>query len=127
MFVTSFYASALSAMLVALSIRVIRLRRAGRIGLGDGGDKSLLGAVCAHGNFSEYVPLTLILMLIAELSHSPLWMIHALGILLLLGRALHAVGLSCQPEWVAGRLAGMAFTLVALLAGATAILPTWVP
>lgn len=121
MLVTSYYAVLLSLIFVFLSLRVIRLRRASGIGLGDGGDKMLMRATRAHGNFSEYVPLALLLMLLAELGHGPPWVLHCLGCLLLLGRALHAVGLSRQPEWPSGRVAGMGLTFVTLLSAAAAI------
>ena len=120
MLITSLYAALLSVVFVILSVRVIRLRRDGGIGLGDGGERTLLRAIRAHGNFSEYVPLALLLMLLAELSHRPPWIIHALGVLLLLGRGLHAAGLSRQPDWAFGRVAGMACTLIGLIASATA-------
>jgi uncharacterized membrane protein YecN with MAPEG domain len=117
---TSLYAALLSGMFVFLSARVICLRRASGIGLGDASDKSLLRAMRAQGNFSEYVPLALLLMLLAELNHRPLWILHVLGISLLVGRGLHAIGLSRHPDWVFGRVAGMAFTLVSLLTAALA-------
>jgi uncharacterized membrane protein YecN with MAPEG domain len=77
------------------------------------------GSACT-ANFAEYAPLALLLMALAELQHLPDWMIHALGILLLVGRATHAYGVGREPELFRARVLGMALTFAALGAGAVA-------
>ena len=64
---TPIYAGLAVLFYVFLSIRVIGLRRSTRTSLGNGGHVSLEQAIRVHGNFSEYVPLALVLMLLAEL------------------------------------------------------------
>jgi uncharacterized membrane protein YecN with MAPEG domain len=118
MTITPLYAGLLTLLFVVLSIRVIGMRRAAGVGLGDGGNRVLLRRQRAHGNFAEYVPLALVLMALAELQHLPPWLLHAIGLLLLAGRAAHAYGLSQEPELTKGRVAGMALTFAALIAGA---------
>lgn len=50
-----------------------------------------------HGNFAEYVPLAMILIMLAELGGASNRTLDALGLALLLGRAVHAFGVS-QPR-----------------------------
>lgn len=60
--ITSVYAAAIALLLLALSWRVIEARRAGRVSLGDGGDRALLRRIRAQGNCAEYAPMGLILL-----------------------------------------------------------------
>jgi uncharacterized membrane protein YecN with MAPEG domain len=105
-------------LFVLLSVRVIGQRRSARVSLGDGGDTELIRRTRVHANFAEYVPLTLILMMLAELQGQPSWRIHLIGVLLLIGRAAHAYGVSHAPQIVALRLVGMIGTIAAIVTGA---------
>lgn len=118
--ITPAYAGLFALFFVFLSVRVIRLRRAARISLGDGGDQELQRRSRVHANFAEYVPLTLILMLLAELQGQPSWTIHLIGALLLIGRATHAYGVSQAPQILKLRAVGMVTTIGAVVAGAVA-------
>lgn len=118
--ITPFYAGLAALLFVALSFRVIGLRRAARIGLGDGGDRGLLRRLRVHGNFAEYAPLAIVLMVLAELQGAPAWTIHLTGTCLLAGRLLHAYGVSQEPELMKLRVAGMILTFTALIGGALA-------
>ena len=109
---TGVYASVLAFVYVVLAVRVIRLRRGQGVAVG-GGDEVLQRAIRAHANFSEYVPLTLLLMFFAELS-APSWVVHAAGILLCLGRGVHAFGISQLREKFNQRAFGMACTFTAM-------------
>ncbi len=124
MTVTPLYAGILALIFVALSVRVIGMRRAARVAFGDGGDRRLLRRLRAHGNFAEYVPLGLILLGLAELQSMPGWMLHAIGLPLLLGRAAHACAVSQNQEPTRLRVAGMALTFVALTIGAATNIAT---
>ena len=64
---TPLYAKILSLVFVYLSFRVIGLRRAEHVALGDDGHPLLVRRLRVHGNFGEYVPLPLILMPFFEL------------------------------------------------------------
>src|SRR5262245_32832834 len=116
--VTPIYAGLLALLLVALSFRVIRFRRAARISLGDGGDEEMRRRVRVHGNFIEYVPIALILMLLAELQHQSYWLLHLMGALLIVGRLAHAYGVARVPQVMPMRVAGMVSTVAAILIGA---------
>jgi len=118
--ITPLYAAPLGLFLLLLSVLVIRQRRRSGVALGDGASRPLLRAMRAQGNFVEYVPLTLLLMVLAELQAAgPLWL-HLAGALLLAGRLVHAAGVSREPEDFRLRVTGMALTLTAL--GLAAIL-----
>ena len=118
MVVTSIYAGLLAFLFVVLSLRVIGVRRLTRVALGDGSNATLMRRIRVHGNFAEYVPLALLLMALAEAQASPKWTIHALGLVLVIGRAIHAYGVGRAPEVRYCRVVGMAATFVVLIAGA---------
>src|SRR5262245_25069841 len=116
--VSPIYAGILTLLFVALSGRVIASRRFLHVEFGDGNNKTLLRRMRAHANFAEYAPLGLLLMTLIELQDASKAAVHVVGILLLLGRGIHAYGVSREPELSSFRVAGMACTLSALLAGA---------
>jgi uncharacterized membrane protein YecN with MAPEG domain len=62
------------------------LRCAEHVALGDEGIPNLVRRLRVHGNFGEYVPLPLILMLLFELQEKRDWLIHGVGIAILCGR-----------------------------------------
>lgn len=99
--ITAFYASLLTLFYIYLSLLVINERRKYGIGIGSGNEHSLERMVRVHANFIEYVPLALLLMLFLEqLAYYP-WMVHVSGVLLLLSRLAHALGLghSAGVSW----------------------------
>lgn len=122
MYVTPIYAAALAMLFALLSIRTLLLRRSLGIGLGDGGDERMQRAVRAHGNFAEYAPLTLLLLLMLELQGVQGAWIHGLGLCLLVGRISHAFGVSRAPENYVFRVFGMAMTLTALISAASSVI-----
>ncbi len=118
--ITALYAGLLAPIFVFLSIRVIAVRRADRVAVGDGGNRLLLRRMRVQANFAEYVPLALLLMALAEGLATPFWLIHALGLALLVGRIVHAVGMSRETENFQFRVVGMVSTFTVLVAGAAA-------
>jgi hypothetical protein len=118
--VTAIYAAIVAVLVVVLGARIVPLRRSRRVGLGDGGDKDLRRAVRIHANLVEYAPMALILMAACELNGAPAWLLHGLGVALVAGRLLHALGLSRSSGISFGRTAGTALTWSVLLAGAFA-------
>jgi uncharacterized protein len=118
---TSLYAALLTALFILLSLQVIKARRTHRVALGAP-HRLVERAVRAHGNCAEYVPLGLILLGLLEGMGLPAWGIHALGSAFLAGRALHAYGISQEPEVFRYRTAGMGLTFAVLGVGAAALL-----
>ena len=120
--VMSLYAALLAILYAGLSVRTLRLRRRLRIAIGDRGDERMLRAMRAHANFAEYVPLALLLIYLVEIAPAHALLVHVLGLALLIGRALHAWGVSRSPEDFRYRVAGMALTLGSLLMAALYLL-----
>lgn len=116
------YAAILAVMFVALSIRVIALRRASKLPLGFQGDVALERRVRAQGNFAEYVPLAVLLLAFVEMRGAPAWLVHAMALVLVAGRLSHAYGVSQLRESFAFRVSGMAMTFTVILSAALAIL-----
>jgi len=126
MVVTPLYAGMLALWFVALSVRVVGQRRHNKVSLGDGGKTQLQRAIRGHANFSEYVPLALLLLGILELSHFPRYVLHGLGATLLAARLLHGYALSFTGHFQFGRVAGAALTfLVLMVAGVLCLYQAW--
>ena len=114
MIITPFYAGLLALWFLVLSVRVVQ-RRQGGIFLGDGGDPQMLRVIRGHANFTEYVPLILLLMALLELGHTSSYLLHAAGIALLVARLLHGYALSFTQKFRFGRFYGAGLTLLVLL------------
>lgn len=105
---------------LVLALNVVRLRVSDKVDIGDGGNARLQRAIRAHGNNTEYVPVTLLTIVgVAVLSASTM-LVNGLGIALTLGRILHGIGLNMSSGASLGRGGGMALTWGALLVGAVA-------
>ncbi|RQP23130.1 MAPEG family protein [Piscinibacter terrae] len=76
----------------------------------------------AHSNFAEYVPLALLLLAFMETGGAGPVFLHAMGASLLVGRVVHAYGVSQLKERFAFRVVGMTLTFVPLLACASRLL-----
>jgi len=121
--ITGSYAALIALLVVALAARVVRLRWRLKVGIGDGGQPVLARAIRAHGNLIENAPLVLLLLLLAELCGAlPPAGLHAAGGVIVLGRLLHAVGLSRSAGTSPGRFLGTALTWLALLGLALALI-----
>ena len=114
MFVTPLYAGLLVLWFVVLSARVVNLRRRGII-FGDNGDIGVIRIVRAQANFAEYVPVALVMMGFLEASRFSIYILHALGLTLLIARLLHGLALSFGWQIKFGRAAGAALTFIVLL------------
>ncbi len=92
---------------------VIKLRREYKISIGHAENIELIRAIRAHANFSEYVPLSLILSLILYFHNFLIF--SCLSILLLvLGRIFHTIGITSNQEKEENfrfRRLGMRFTI----------------
>ncbi len=118
MLIVSAYASLLALLFVGLSVRTLRLRRSLRIAIGDAGNQRMLRAMRVHSNFAEYVPLALLLIFFVERAGAPVLLVHALCLCLLVGRLVHAIGVSQVDEDYRLRVFGMAMTFTTLVGSA---------
>ena len=121
MMITPAYAAFAALMLLALSIRTIRLRRKAGIAVGSEDDVALARAIRAHGNFIEYTPFTLLLIWFAEQQGAAQGVVHGLCLCLIVGRVIHALAVSSVDEDVRLRVAGMVLTFTALAGAALGI------
>ena len=113
--ITLLFASLNVLLMLVLLGRISRHRHGHDIGLGDGGDALLARKIRVHGNFIEHAPIALLLLALLELSGLSTPWLWGYGGALLLGRLLHAVGLSRTGGRSPGRLWGTALTWLTLL------------
>ena len=92
--VTTTYALPLIAIWFALWIGVTSSRSASNTSIGDAGNMELLQKIRRHGNFIEWVPFVLVLMVLAELQGAGSLWLHGAGVLLVIGRIAHPFGLT---------------------------------
>ena len=112
--ITPIYAMLLAGLMLALWLNVTKTRAAMSVSIGNGGNVELHEKIRRHGNFIEWVPFVLLLMLIAELRGVGALWLHASGLLLLFSRALHPFGLRAdQPAHIL-RIVGNSGSLFAL-------------
>ncbi|HEX9465137.1 MAG TPA: MAPEG family protein [Alphaproteobacteria bacterium] len=126
LFASPLYVGLAAILLIVLSVNVMRVRGRYKVGIGDGGHVELARAMRVQANFVEYVPIALLLLLCVDLVGDAKWIVHVLGILLLVGRVFHAYGLSRSSDETFGRAAGTVLTFLVLIVGAVlAILGTF--
>ena len=118
--VTAVTAGLLALVYLVLSIRVIKLRGQNSISLGDGGNEALQRAIRGHGNFAEYAPMGVLLLLIAELQSVNAFVLIALAVVLLVGRICHGYAFAFTAGSPVLRQAGMILTFLTIAALAIA-------
>jgi len=120
--ITAIYAAILGLMMIGLSGYVSAKRAKTGVSIGDGGDPALLERIRRHGNFTEVVPMALLLMALAEMSGAGNGWIHAAGVILVGARLLHPIGIMATEVNSLFRFAGSMGTFVAMLIAIVAIL-----
>lgn len=120
--VLALYVGLNALITLTLAGLVGRERGRAKVMLGDGGDAALQRAIRAHGNNIEYVPIALILLAVLYMLAAPLWLLHALGLALTVGRVAHGWGMHQEKQPNAGRAIGTMLTLIVFLAGAVSCL-----
>lgn len=108
--ISAVYAGLLALLMLALAVRVVLRRRGAGIGIGTGQDRELERRVRVHGNAVEYVPLALIVLVLAEMLGLAALAVNLCGAALLIGRLLHAWGFSHSAGTSPGRAVGMLLT-----------------
>jgi uncharacterized protein len=109
-------------LLLVLSVLVTRQRRRHKVETGDGGVPALSQAIRAFGNAAEHVPAAMAGLALLALVTAPPLLIHPIGLILFIGRVLHAVGLSRSTEATLPRALGARATWISYVAMAAALL-----
>ena len=107
------YAILSSIWICWLVLQVVKARRKHKIAYGDGENVELQIAKSAHGNAVETIPIMLILLFALEINQAALWLVHLLGISLLIARLIHGRGLLSQQLKL--RVLGMQLTIFVII------------
>lgn len=113
--VTTLSAAILGLLLVILSVQVIRARSTSKVSLGDGGDEGLIRRMRGQANFSEYAPMGLILMFLAEAAGSNHVALITCAGIFVLGRLMHGITFGFLEYWMIGRFGGTLLTFIGLV------------
>ncbi len=93
---TLLWAGVLGIMAIAISFPAGSMRGKVGVSIGDGGNPDLLLAIRKHGNFTEWVPLALILMGVLEMNGVSTMTVHIFGAVLVVARICHFFGLKAD-------------------------------
>jgi len=114
--ITPIYIAALGLLFIPITMRVAIYRIKSKISLGAGDNPEMLKRMRGQANFVETVPMALFLLITMEvLGASNMWL-HALGLLLVLGRTSHYFGLTDIVPF-AFRVIGIMATMLTILIG----------
>ena len=122
MHITAFYAALLAFLFIGLSVRTVQMRHRFKIAIGDAANPAMLRAMRAHANFTEYVPLGILLIFFVETTGASMYIDHVLGASIFAGRIMHAYGVSQTNENFRFRIVGMALTLTPIFAASVLLL-----
>jgi uncharacterized membrane protein YecN with MAPEG domain len=118
-------ASLLAVLCLILAIRASMGRVKNNVLMGDGGNADMVMRMRTHANFTEYVPLLLVLMGLLELAGGSRMVLTIFGAALVLARVAHAVGMA-RPAPSYLRAGGALVTFLLLLAGGLyGLILTW--
>lgn len=113
--ISGFYASLLALLMIHLAYAVVKQRIKFKSGLGHE-EQALLVAGRNHANASEYIPIGLILLALAELNGANFLLLHLAGLGLLVSRIAHAWGFKeSQGETHSGRYWGTLITWISIV------------
>lgn len=114
--ITTLTASLLAILFLIISLKIIKLRKHYKISLGASGHDDLELVIRAHGNFAEYTPITLILMLCAEANKANSILLFIIALFFILGRMMHAYAFIFNKQHFKFRVRGMLLTFYPLIA-----------
>lgn len=101
-------------IIVQLSLHVIKVRRKFKVRIGDDNNHTLQLAIAAQLNATEYLPIGVLLLLSLEFNGANYLLIHAFGLVFIIGRIIHARAMLMDN--LPRRVLGMQITFYTLLA-----------
>lgn len=87
------FAAASALLSLWLAYRIVRIRIAGKVMVGDGANPLLLARMRAQANFVEYTPFVLILVALIELAGGPATWLRGVALVYIVARVFHAFGM----------------------------------
>lgn len=115
-FWSAVYGSLLVVLTILLAANVSRLRMKHGAAWGDKGKHDLVGAIRAHGNAAEFVPVFMILFLLWELQGATDNALAVVGGLFLVARLAHAYGMIAVHKVARQLGAAMSYLLPIVIA-----------
>ena len=116
--VTALYAAIFTILVLVMATIVTANRARAKVSILHGDDMTLALWMRRHGNLIEHVPLILILMALCEARGLPVMWLHVGGIVVLVGRLTHIVGLNLTNPAAPLRITGGTLTHLPMLAAA---------
>lgn len=123
--VTTLYLAVFAVFGSVLSFLPAQIRGRTGVSIGDAGNPQLLLAMRRHGNFLEYVPYFMTMMLALELNGASATSLHALGGAMVAARVAHALGLKSDSIESIFRLVGAGGTLLLTLVATAMLVLQW--
>ncbi len=124
--ITGLYLGLTIILAIILGARIGLYRAKKEVSILDGGDMEIAQRMRVHGNMMETAALTILALGVVELNGAGTALLHGLGIVYILSRIAHAIGLKHDNIRHPLRSVGaMGSTLVMLIAGITAIYQSW--
>jgi uncharacterized membrane protein YecN with MAPEG domain len=111
--ITLLYGGLTSLLLALLGLNVSLARVSSGAGLHSQVDAEMHRRIRSHGNAAEWVPISVLLLLVLELSGAPSLPLHALGGSVFAGRLLHAGAVLGKKKL--GSVIGATLTYVATI------------
>ncbi|WOT05070.1 MAPEG family protein [Shewanella youngdeokensis] len=114
--ISGLYISLTALLIIALAIRVIKRRRLHKIGIGSAGNGDISLACRVHENLLENAPIAMLLFVVAEINGTSAMVLHIVGIVWVVSRLLHAIGLTKARGGVHfGRMWGVLLTWAVII------------
>ncbi len=119
----TFVTSAILAIIyVLLAVYVIKNRYKHKVSINSNNVPQLDYAIRAHANFNEYVPLTLILLYLAEGQYGSIFCLQATAVAVILGRLCHAYAFITMNNRFKTRQMGMMLSFIPIIGLAIALI-----
>lgn len=91
--ITALYGALNAILNIFLASRVSTARRKEKVSIGHGESPGLLVAIRVHANNAEFVPLAIVMLMLAELCGGSSSVLHVIGGLLFVARLAHVIGM----------------------------------
>lgn len=113
--ITMITTALLAIVNIWIGFRAVQIRARDKILIGDAGNPSMIARMRAHSNFSEYVPLAVILMGLIEMAGGARTGLIVAGGALLIARIAHPLGMD-RPAPNVFRAGGMLTSVLVTIA-----------